>query len=198
MKKVKFMASTFLVLFLFVVVLTGVAPSVVSAHQAKAPVVSVIIANNANTTFDNELTQKVNERITTKLAATYRSVPGEIVAAKLAAAGIGDPAMTSARDVANVVRESGVDYVVYVRIDPFVRKERWSAFTHNMNMIAVVPYKIIDVKAGTFLYAGRSVESVTHDTFVMLGLGNKPTCLAALDKALDKVELTAYRVLPLK
>lgn len=160
------------------------------------PVVALIVVNDARSTFDDEITQKITTRITAKLSGVYTVVPGEVSLKRLEKAGITDIATADKRELAKVLKCDNIDYAVYVEVEPLVRKERWTVFSHGMNITAVVPFKILDVKAAKYLYNGKFVELVADSTFVALGIGNKSVALTAIDRVLDKIEPLLVNRLP--
>ena len=202
MRRARFMVALVVALVVLItampVGLAGKSVMPEAQKPAAKPVVTVMVVNNAKTTFDADLTERITGHITGRLAGYYGFVPGETSLVRLARAGIEDVAAADSRDVARVLRGMGVDCAVYVELAPFVRKEKWTVFTHGMEMTAVLPVKIIGAKSGRSLYTGKVVEKAAGGTFVLLGLGNKPVAEEAVDQALVKLDRVMAEFLPLQ
>lgn len=153
---------------------------------SKKAVVALIFVNNAKTTYDNELTQKLMENFTLQLKEKYTIVLGTSYMERLQKRGIIDIATAERADIVDVFKGENVDYVLYCELQPFVRKEKFTVFTQGIDMTAVMPLKIISVKDNKYLYNGKFVEFATDSTWVGT-IGNKSVSLKALDKTIEKV-----------
>ena len=134
-----------------------------AAAEENGAKAAVLYVNNANTTYDADIDRAVlNEN------------------------GIADITQAERADIADVFKGSGVDYVVLVQVEPFVRKEKVTVFTLGKEMTAVVPFKIFDVKIGKYIYNGKFTE-LAKDSSVIGDVGNKSVALKALDSVNTKI-----------
>lgn len=172
-------------------------PSLACDNSTAKPTVAVLVVNNAKTTFDADLTNKVTTGIMTKLTGLYQTVPGDVCLEKLAKAGITDIATAEKEDLARVLGADGIKYVVYAEIEPFVRKERFMAVSYGLDMTAVVPFRIIDLYNNENIYNGKFVEQARETAVIGFGIKNKTAAMQALDKVMFKISEALTARLPL-
>ena len=154
-----------------------------AAAEENGAKAAVLYVNNANTTYDADIDRAVCEYI-----------DGTEFLGQLNENGIADITQAERADIADVFKGSGVDYVVLVQVEPFVRKEKVTVFTLGKEMTAVVPFKIFDVKSGKYLYNGKFTE-LAKDSSVIGDVGNKSVALKALDSVNAKIsEVIASRL----
>lgn len=160
-----------------------------AGDEAKKPEkvsVALMFVNNAKTTYDNELTEKMMKNFSEVLDNSYNVIPGQRFIELLYKTGISDIATAERGDILDVFKGETIDYVLFAELQPFVRKERYTFFTQGIDMTAVIPVKIIDLKTGKYLYNGKFTEFASDST--MLGMvGNKSVSLKALDKVIEKI-----------
>lgn len=159
----------------------------------------VLYVNNANTTYDADIDRAVLENVQAALktfACEY--IDGTEFLGQLNENGIADITQAERDDIADVFKGSGVDYVVLVQVEPFVRKEKVTVFTLGKEMTAVVPFKIFDVKSGKYLYNGKFTE-LAKDSSVIGDVVNKSVALKALETVNGKIsEVIASRMAQVK
>lgn len=159
----------------------------------------VLYVNNANTTYDADIDRAVLENVQAALktfACEY--IDGTEFLGQLNENGIADITQAERDDIADVFKGSGVDYVVLVQVEPFVRKEKVTVFTLGKEMTAVVSFKIFDVKSGKYLYNGKFTE-LAKDSSVIGDVGNKSVALKALETVNGKIsEVIASRMAQVK
>ena len=144
----------------------------------------MLYVNNAKTTYDADIDKAVLENVQAALkTSACEYIDGTEFLGQLNENGIAD--ITQA-DIADVFKGSGVDYVVLVQVEPFVRKEKVTVFTLGKEMTAVVPFKIFDVNSGKYLYNGKFTE-LAKDSSVIGEVGNKSVALKALDSVNAKI-----------
>lgn len=149
--------------------------------------VAVLYVNNANTTYDADIDRAVLENVQAALkTSACEYIDGTEFLRQLNENGIADITQAERADIADVFKGSGVDYVVLVQVEPFVRKEKVTVFTLGKEMTAVVPFKIFDVKSGKYLYNGKFTE-LAKDSSVIGDVGNKSVALKALDSVNGKI-----------
>lgn len=138
----------------------------------------MLYVNNANTTYDADIDRAVLENVQAALkTSACEYIDGTEFLGQLNENGW---------RIADVFKGSGVDYVVLVQIEPFVRKEKVTVFTLGKEMTAVVPFKIFDVKSGKYIYNGKFTE-LAKDSSVIGDVGNKSVALKALDSVNAKI-----------
>lgn len=170
-----------------------------AAAEENGAKAAVLYVNNANTTYDADIDRAVLENVQAALktfACEY--IDGTEFLGQLNENGIADITQAERDDIADVFKGSGVDYVVLVQVEPFVRKEKVTVFTLGKEMTAVVPFKIFDVKSGKYLYNGKFTE-LAKDSSVIGDVGNKSVALKALETVNGKIsEVIASRLAQVK
>ena len=162
-----------------------------AAAEENGAKAAVLYVNNANTTYDADIDRAVLENVQAALktsACEYidEYIDGTEFFGQLNENGIADITQAERADIADVFKGSGVDYVVLVQVEPFVRKEKVTVFTLGKEMTAVVPFKIFDVKSGKYVYNGKFTE-LAKDGSVIGDVGNKSVALKALDSVNAKI-----------
>ncbi|XOQ53504.1 MAG: hypothetical protein ACFWT7_09085 [Succiniclasticum sp.] len=177
-------------------VLAAEPAATVTRTDSSLPRVAVLIANNAKTTYDDRLTRHEKEFFQTCFPSTsYTWVDGDPYLKKLADMGLTDLSTVERADFLDAFEGSDVDYIVYLEIQPFTRKERKSWFTHSVDMTTQLPFKIIDVKRNKYLYNGKFTEKGTNSTMIG-GIGNKDAALQALNQANEKIRTILAERMP--
>jgi hypothetical protein len=156
-----------------------------TASAAELPKVAVLYINNAKTTYDNEVDQKVLGDLALALpAAKYTRVDGAPYLAKLQKMGMTDLSTAERSDIVEAFKGDDVDYCLYVEVQPFVARDKVTVFTIGKDITAVVPFKIIDLANNKYLYNGKFTEKGSDSTIIGL-IGNKSVALKVLGK-IDK------------
>ena len=148
--------------------------------------IALMFINNAKTTYDDELKSMVMENFDATLKPKYEVLSGTKYVELLNKVGIADITTAERADIMAVVKGEDVDYIFYAELQPFVRKEKVTYFTYGIEMTAIVPIKIIDVKQNVYLYNGKFTE-LAKDSSAIGGVGNKSVALKALRSTLDKM-----------
>jgi hypothetical protein len=184
-------------LFIFVLFLV---PAVCLADSAtnvpSKPVVAILFVNNAKTTFDDDLTNKMLPGLRNYLGDKYDVRDGAPFVERLNKNGIADISTAERSDIVEVFKGEDIDYAMYVEVQPFLRKEKHSMFSYGLDMTAVVPFKIISLKANRYLYNGKFTEIASEGTMIG-GLSNESVCLKALDIVNEKMDGVIDARLPL-
>lgn len=156
-----------------------------TASAAELPKVAVLYINNAKTTYDNEVDQKVLGDLALALpAAKYTRVDGAPYLAKLQKMGMTDLSNAERSDIVEAFKGDDVDYCLYIEVQPFVARDKVTVFTIGKDITAVVPFKIIDLANNKYLYNGKFTEKGSDSTIIGL-IGNKSVALKVLGK-IDK------------
>jgi hypothetical protein len=157
--------------------------------------IALMFVNNAKTTYDAELNAMVMENFDATLKPKYEVNSGAKYVELLNKAGIVDITTAERADIMAVVKGEDVDYIFYAELQPFVRKEKMTFFTYGLDMTAIVPIKIIDVKQNTYIYNGKFTELAKDSSAIGL-VGNKSVALKALRSTLDKMNDVVTARLP--
>ena len=161
------------------------------------PNVAVLYLNNAKTKFDGEIDRAVLGNLARNIPATkYEYIDGKQYIEKLNKIGIVDISTAERSDIVESLEGENIDYVVFMEVQPFVRKEKVHAFNYGIEMTTQVPFKIIDVLNNKYLYNGKFVEQGAKSTS-WGGLGNKGVVMNALDKVNAGVNIILETRLPL-
>lgn len=157
--------------------------------------VALLYVNTAKTTYDDELNKKMTSNFNS-LLKNYNVIPGERYIELLNKSGISDITTAERSDIVQVFKGENIDYVLFAELQPFVRKERISFFSYGIDMTAIVPIKIIDLKNNKYLYNGKFTEFASDST-MLGGIGNKSVSLTALDKVIEKINAVIKVRLPI-
>ena len=153
----------------------------------KMPVVAVMYRNDAKTTYDSDIDGVFVEMLTKNIdAETFSYVNGDPFIAKLKQMGLVDLTTAERSDIVKAFEGENVDYVIFLQVNEFTRKDKMTVFTIGKEMTANVPFKMIDVKNNQYLYNGKFTEKAKKSK-VVGGLGNKTTALNAIKMVADKV-----------
>ena len=188
---------TLLVVFCWVS-LIGVAFAATSAAPSQGGArkkIAIMFVNNAKTTYDGELNSVIGHNFDQLFAAKYEMKPGGKYIELLNKAGIVDVAAAERGDIMAVVKGEDLDYILYAELQPFLRKEKITAFTYGIEMTAIVPIKIIDVKQNVYIYNGKFTE-IAKDSSAVGGIGNKSVALKALRHTLEKMNAVVAERMP--
>lgn len=154
---------------------------------AEMPAVAIMYINNAKTTYDYELDQAMLNNLTRCLNTnTYYYVDGSPYLQYLHQQGIGDITAAERADIIDAFADSGIDYAIFMQLEPFFRKETITVFTQGKQMTATVPFKIIDLKNNKYIYNGKFTE-LAKDSTIIGDVGNKSVSLKALEKVNAKI-----------
>jgi len=148
---------------------------------AEVPRVAIIYSNNANTTYDDAINDCILKNLDETLSGKFAVSKSDAVLKKLADRGMTDLSMAERRDIMDAVADEGFDYILCISVEPLQRKEKFSLFTQGIEIIATVPFKLIDVKGDRYLYNGKFTEKQSDSTWIG-SVGNKSVTLEALQK----------------
>jgi hypothetical protein len=169
----------------------GVATSQAGARKK----IAIMFVNNAKTTYDAELNSANGRNFDQLFAAKYEMLPGGKYIELLNKVGIVDVAAAERADIMAVVKGEDLDYILYAELQPFLRKEKITAFTYGIEMTAIMPIKIIDVKQNGYVYNGKFTE-IAKDSSAVGGIGNKSVALKALRHTLEKINAVVSERMP--
>lgn len=160
------------------------------------PRVAVMYVNNAKTTYDEQIDSLIVENLTKCIDAdTYQYIDGTPYIEILKKFGIVDLTTAERSDILDAFAGEDVDYVVFMQINPFLRKDKMTFFTVGKEMTADVPFKIIDVLNNRYLYSGRFTE-VAKDSSMLGGIGNKSVALKSVVSVNEQIASVLSARLP--
>lgn len=188
------MKKIFLLVSLFILAM----PSFVyaAAPNTLKPNVAVMYLNNAKTKFDGDIDQNVLANLAKCISSEkYEYIDGKPYIEKLNKMGIVDISTAERSDIVDALEGENIDYVVFLEVQPFVRKEKMHFFTYGIEMTTQIPFKVLDVVNNKYLYNGKFVEKGEKSTAIG-GLGNKGVVLQALDKVNEQIGVILETRLP--
>ena len=182
-------------LILFMTMLIILLGTTTSFAEEK-PQVAVLYVNNAKTTYDADVDNSILNNLAKCInSQKYVYVNGTPYIEKLKKTGVDDLSTAERADIIDAFSGEGIDYIVFVEVQPLVRKEKLSFFTYGIDITAVVPFKVIDLVNGKYLYNGKFSEKASDST-AFGGLGNKAIALKALDKINQQIATVLSNRLP--
>ena len=156
------------------------------------PIVATIYINNANSTYDAEITQKLTDRFNAKLTM-YNIQPGNKYIERLNKMGITDITTAERADLVQAFSGENIDYVVFAEVQPPILKHWMSMFNVGVNATVTIPVKIIDIKKNVYLYNGKFTKNADNSA-VLGNVGTK----AAVMKAMDQIFVQTDEMLSTK
>lgn len=159
----------------------------ISVDHSKLPKVAVMYVNNAKTTYDDKVDQGILKYLDTALPEnTYELVDGAPYMEKLAKTGFVDIGSAERTDIVEAFEGDDVDYCIYLEVQPFVARDKVTFFTVGKDMTTSIPFKMIDLANGKYLYVGKFAEKASDSTAIG-GIGNKSVAIKALDNVGQKI-----------
>lgn len=158
-----------------------------NANLENMPKVAVLYINNSQTTYNDEIDKVMFETLQESIDyATYQYIDGAPYIERLSKIGIVDITTAERADIIDAFEGEDIDYVVFLQIDPFIRKDKVTFFTVGKEMTAQIPFKIIDIKNNKYLYNGKFTE-IAKDSSMLGDIGNKSVALKAIDAVKEKI-----------
>ncbi len=167
-----------------------------SVKMEKLPKVAVMYVNNSQTDFYKAIDKEVMKNFKVVLNPyVYQFVDGTPYLKELAEMGIEDLTTAERADILDVYENSGIDYVIFLQIEPMMRKDKVTTFSKGKEMTATAPFKMLDVKMRKALYNGRITE-VGKTSTMFFKLGNKGAAMEAVELINDKINYEIKKRLP--
>lgn len=159
----------------------------ITAGEPRKPVVVVLYQNNAQLKYNKAVDKKIMKHFRECLPESrFVLDEGKTLREKLSENGIEDVYTAERSDVIYALDGENVDYVVFLELQNFDRKEKSSWLTHGIEMKTQAPFKIIDVKHEKYLYSGKIV--VKADSTTPIGnVGNRGVVMEAVDKINERI-----------
>ncbi|MDO4922339.1 MAG: hypothetical protein Q4E64_11020 [Phascolarctobacterium sp.] len=151
------------------------------------PKVAIIYINNAKSTYDAEVDNALFRYLNKSLPEdVYELVDGAPYAEKLNKLGYMDIADAERADIVDAFAGEGIDYCIYLEVQPFVARDKMTFFTVGKDITTAVPFKMIDLVNNKYLYVGKYTEKASDSTMIG-GIGNKSVALKALNTVGQKI-----------
>ncbi len=163
-----------------------------TAHEtpnavSQLPRVAIMYVDNAKSTYDDAVDRTIFKYLNKALPAdTYELIDGAPYVEMLSKLGYADLSTVERADFVDVFSGEDIDYCIYLEIQPFVSKDKTTFFTIGKDITTAVPFKIINLKTGRYIYSGKFTEKAS-DSSMIGGIGNKSVALKALGSAGDKI-----------
>ena len=155
--------------------------------SSELPKVAIIYINNAKSTYDAEVDNELFKYLNKSLPEdVYELVDGAPYAEKLNKLGYMDIADAERADIVDAFAGEGIDYCIYLEVQPFVARDKLTFFTVGKDITTAVPFKMIDLVNNKYLYVGKYTEKASDSTMIG-GIGNKSVALKALDVVGQKI-----------
>ncbi len=167
-----------------------------SVKMSKMPKVAVMYVNNSQADYYKDIDKEIMKNFKVILNPyVYQFVDGTPYMKELAEIGIEDLTSAERADILDVYENSDVDYVIFLQIEPMLRKDKVSTFTKGKEMTATAPFKMLDIKRRKALYNGR-ITKVGEKSTMFFKLGNKSAAMEAIELINEKINYEIKKRLP--
>ncbi len=167
-----------------------------SVKMERLPKVAVMYVNNSQADYYKSIDKEIMENFKVILNPyIYQFIDGTPYMKQLAEMGIEDLTTAERADILDAYEGSDIDYVIFLQIEPMLRKDKVSTFTKGKEMTAVAPFKMLDIKNRKALYNGR-ITRVGETSTMFFKLGNKAASVEAIEMINEKVNYEIKKRLP--
>ena len=151
------------------------------------PRIAIMYVDNAKSTYDDAVDRTIFKYLNKALPANiYELIDGAPYIEMLSKLGYADLSTVERADFVDVFSGEDIDYCIYLEVQPFVSKDKLTFFTIGKDITTAVPFKIINLKSGRYIYTGKFTEKAS-DSSMIGGIGNKSVALKALGSAGEKI-----------
>ena len=162
----------------------------------RRPVVAIVYENNAKTKYDNTIDKKLFEYLDAALPVrTYDLIDGGDYKAQLAENGIEDIADAERADIVDILAGSGVDYFLYLGVNPVQVKDKGSLLAAGKIANTSLPFRIIDVNNNKYIYTKTYTESAKTMSAIG-GVGSKSVTLEIMTRVGKQIQAAIESRLP--
>ena len=162
----------------------------------RRPVVAIVYENNAKTKYDNTIDKKLFEYLDAALPVrTYDLIDGRGYQAQLAENGIEDIADAERSDIVDILAGSGVDYFLYLGINPVQVKDKGSLLSAGKVANTSLPFRIIDINNNKYIYTKTYTESAKTMSAIG-GVGSKSVTLEIMTRVGKQIQAAIETRLP--
>ncbi|MBQ5672897.1 MAG: hypothetical protein IIV46_01645 [Phascolarctobacterium sp.] len=167
-----------------------------SLKMERLPKVAVMYVNNSQADYYKAIDKEIMKNFKVILNPyIYQFVDGTPYMKQLAEMGIEDLTTAERADILDAYEGSDIDYVIFLQIEPMLRKDKVSTFSKGKEMTATAPFKMLDIKNRKALYNGR-ITRVGETSTMFFKLGNKSVAMEAIEMINDKVNYEIKKRLP--
>lgn len=167
-----------------------------SVKMERMPKVAVMYVNNSQADYYKSIDKEIMKNFKVILNPyIYQFVDGTPYMKYLAEMGIEDLTTAERADILDAYEGSDIDYVIFLQIEPMMRKDKVSTFSKGKEMTATAPFKMLDIKNRKALYNGR-ITKVGETSTMFFKLGNKGAAMEAIEMINDKVNYEIKKRLP--
>ena len=159
----------------------------------RRPVVAIVYENNAKTKYDNTIDKKLFEYLDAALPVrTYDLIDGRGYKAQLAESDIAD---AERADIVDILAGSGVDFFLYLGINPVQVKDKGSLFAAGKIANTSLPFRIIDINNNKYIYTKTYTESAKTMSAIG-GVGSKSVTLEIMTRVGKQIQAAIESRLP--
>lgn len=152
------------------------------------PVVAIVYANNAKTKYDKTIDKKLFEYLDAAMPVrAFKLVDGTSCKAKLAKVGIEDLADAERADIVDALAGSGVDYFLYLGVNPIQVKDKGSLFAAGKIANTSLPFRIVDINNNKFIFTKTYTESAKTMSAIG-GVGSKSVTLEIITRVGKQIQ----------
>ena len=167
-----------------------------SVKMERLPKVAVMYVNNSQADYYKAIDKEIMKNFKVILNPyIYQFIDGTPYMKQLAEMGIEDLTTAERADILDAYEGSDIDYVIFLQIEPMLRKDKVSTFSKGKEMTATAPFKMLDIKNRKALYNGR-ITKVGETSTMFFKLGNKGAAMEAIEMINDKVNYEIKKRLP--
>ena len=168
-----------------------------AGQRKNLPKVAVMYINNTQVDFYKDVDEKIMDNFKQVLNPhQYHFIDGTPYVEALAEMGIEDIVTAERADILDVYENSGIDYVVFLQLEPMLRKDKVTTFTKGKEVTATAPFKILDIQRKKALYNGR-ITRVGDKSKAFFKMGNKSVTMEAVELINEKVNMEIKKRIPL-
>ena len=167
-----------------------------SVKMERLPKVAVMYVNNSQADYYKAIDKEIMKNFKVILNPyIYQFIDGTPYMKQLAEMGIEDLTTAERADILDAYEGSDIDYVIFLQIEPMLRKDKVSTFSKGKEMTATAPFKMLDIKNRKALYNGR-ITRVGETSTMFFKLGNKSVAMEAIEMINEKVNYEIKKRLP--
>lgn len=166
------------------------------------PKVAVIYINNSLSEYNKDIDKRIFTCLNKLLPKEkYELIDGTQYIEKLSDLGYMDLSMAERSDFVAVMEGSGIDYCVYIEVEPMMRNGHGWQSNEAQEATVSVPVKVIDLGTGRYITAGKYAESYKEAPNFFAGMfgggvSPKNVTLKTLDMVCEKIIVDVTARLP--
>ena len=166
------------------------------------PKVAVIYINNSLSEYNKDIDKKIFTCLNKLLPKEkYELIDGTQYIEKLSDLKYMDLSMAERSDFVAVMEGSGIDYCVYMEVEPMMRNGHGWQSNEAQEATVSVPVKVIDLGTGRYIVAGKYSESHKEAPNFFAGMfgggvSPKNVTLKTLDMVCEKIIVDVTARLP--